>query len=128
MTVPLDMMNDIRSMDAGGVPRAEIARRLGVSRNTVSKYADMDDMSPAAPARRARPALAGHERWVESVLEADLGAPRKQRHTVFRQARADNFCILISTFSAKPLTAVSSPPRSRPFRASMRAPSSCSCR
>ena len=44
MTVPLDMMNDIRSMDAGGVPRAEIARRLGVSRNTVAKYADMDDM------------------------------------------------------------------------------------
>ena len=41
MTVPLDVMNDIRSMDAGGVPRAEIARRLGVSRNTVAKYADM---------------------------------------------------------------------------------------
>ena len=60
MTVPLDMMNDIRSMDAGGVPRAEIARRLGVSRNTVAKYADMDDMSPAAPApaRRARPDMA----------------------------------------------------------------------
>ena len=38
MTVPLDVMNDIRSMDAGGVPRAEIARRLGVSRNTVAKY------------------------------------------------------------------------------------------
>ncbi|MEE0346740.1 MAG: hypothetical protein UDM07_09985 [Adlercreutzia sp.] len=50
MTVPLDVMNDIRSMDAGGVPRAEIARRLGVSRNTVAKYADMEDMSPAAQA------------------------------------------------------------------------------
>ena len=37
MTVPLDMTNDIRSMDAGGVPRAEIARRIDVSRNTVSK-------------------------------------------------------------------------------------------
>ena len=36
-TAPLDMMNDIRSMDAGGVPRAEIDRRLGVSRNTVAK-------------------------------------------------------------------------------------------
>lgn len=75
MTVPLDMMNDIRSMDAGGVPRAEIARRLGVSRNTVAKYADMEDMSPVAPtpAPRSRPALAGHEAWVESVLESDLG-------------------------------------------------------
>ena len=86
MTVPLDMMNDIRSMDAGGVPRAEIARRLGVSRNTVAKYADMEDMSPVAPtpAPRSRPALAGHEAWVESVLESDLGAPRKQRHTAKR--------------------------------------------
>ena len=86
MTVPLDVMNDIRSMDAGGVPRAEIARRLGVSRNTLAKYADMEDMSPAAPAPapRPRPALAGHEAWVESVLESDLGAPRKQRHTAKR--------------------------------------------
>ena len=57
MTVPLDTRNDIRSMDADGVPRAEIARRLRVSRNTVAKYADMEDMSPAAPvpARRERP-------------------------------------------------------------------------
>lgn len=45
MTVPLDTRNDIRSMDADGVPRAEIARRLRVSRNTVAKYADMEDMS-----------------------------------------------------------------------------------
>lgn len=29
--MPLDTRNDIRSMDADGVPRAEIARRLGVS-------------------------------------------------------------------------------------------------
>ncbi len=83
MTVPLDTRNDIRSMDADGVPRAEIARRLRVSRNTVAKYADMEDMSPAAPVpvRRERPALGGDAAWVESVLEADLGAPRKQRHT-----------------------------------------------
>ena len=86
MTVPLDTRNDIRSMDADGVPRAEIARRLRVSRNTVAKYADMEDMSPAAPvpARRERPALGEHAGWVESVLEADLGAPRKQRHTARR--------------------------------------------
>ena len=84
--MPLDMMNDIRSMDAGGVPRAEIARRLGASRNTVARYADVEDMSPAAPAPapRSRPALAGREAWVESVLESDLGAPRRQRHTAKR--------------------------------------------
>ncbi len=86
MTVPLDMRNDIRAMDADGVARAEIARRLRVSRNTVAKYADMGDMSPAAPlpAVRRRPALEGHEAWVASVLEDDLGAPRKQRHTARR--------------------------------------------
>lgn len=49
MTVPLDTRQDIRVMDALGVPRAQIARSLGVSRNTVAKYADMEDMSPAAP-------------------------------------------------------------------------------
>ena len=72
MTVPLDVMNDIRSMDAGGVPRAEIARRLGVSRNTVAKYADMADMSPAAPEARprARRALGPEDAaWIDAVLD-----------------------------------------------------------
>ena len=49
MTVPLDTVNDIRSMDAAGRSRSEIARVLHVSRNTVAKYADMEDMSPVAP-------------------------------------------------------------------------------
>ena len=86
MTVSQDTRNDIRMMDADGVPRAEIARRLGLSRNTVAKYADMEDMSPAAPVPvpRDRPALEGNGAWVESVLEADAGAPRKQRHTARR--------------------------------------------
>ena len=86
MTVPLDTVNDIRSMDAAGRSRSEIARMLHVSRNTVAKYADMEDMSPAAPMpqRRGRPALEGNEEWVAGVLEADLGTPRKQRHTARR--------------------------------------------
>ena len=55
MTVPLDTRQDIREMDAAGVPRSEIARRLGLSRNTVAKYADAEDMSPAAPLPQGRP-------------------------------------------------------------------------
>ena len=56
---------------------------LRASRNTVAKYADMKDVSPAAPMPQGRggPALEGNEEWVAGVLEADLGAPRKQRHT-----------------------------------------------
>ena len=86
MTVPLSTRQDIREMDALGVPRAEIARRLDVSRNTVAKYADEEDMSPAAPVPEARPhpATDAHAAWIASVLEADLGAPRKQRHTARR--------------------------------------------
>ena len=62
--MPLDIGNDIRLMDAEGVPRAEIARRLGVSRNTVENYADMEDMSPAAPvpAERGAPRAGGPRR------------------------------------------------------------------
>ncbi len=87
VVVPLDDVNDIRAMDAAGVPRAEIARRLGLSRNTVAKYADMADMSPAAPearVRRRRALSREDAAWVDAVLEADLGAPRKQRHSARR--------------------------------------------
>lgn len=87
MTVPLDEINDIRSMGAEGVSRSEMARRLHLSRNTAAKYADMGDMSPAAPhrgERRPRAPPPDDADWAESVLEADLGAPRKQRHTAKR--------------------------------------------
>ena len=86
MTAPLATQQDIREMDALGVPKAEISRELGVSRNTVAKRADMENMSPAppVPARRARPAVDAYAAWIGSVLEADLGAPRKQRHTAKR--------------------------------------------
>ena len=86
MAVPLDTQQDIREMDARGIPRARISRQLGVSRNTVAKYADMRDMSPRAPMPETRPhpAIDARAAWMGSVLEADLGAPRKQRHTARR--------------------------------------------
>lgn len=70
----------------GGVPRAEIARRLRLSRNTAARYADMSDMSPEPPmpAHRARPAIDPHIDWTDNLLEADPSAPRKQRHTAKR--------------------------------------------
>lgn len=59
MTVPLDTVNDIRSTEAAGRPGFKITRALHLSRNTVAKYADIENMSPAAtiPQRRARPTL-----------------------------------------------------------------------
>ena len=86
MTVSPGEQEDIRRMDRDGVPRSRIARELGVSRNTVAKYADMRDMSPEPPLvrRRARPATDGLSRWIDAILEADLSVPRKQRHTAKR--------------------------------------------
>ena len=82
MTVPLDVQQEIREMDRDGVARSRIALELHVSRNTVAKYADMQDMSPKAPVpqERRRPVMTGGvASWIDSVLEADLAAPRKQR-------------------------------------------------
>lgn len=68
------------------MPRAEIARRLHPSRNADARYADMEDLSPEppVPAGRPRPAIGQHAAWIDAVLEADLGEPRKQRHTARR--------------------------------------------
>lgn len=85
-TVPLDMRNDIREMEAAGVSRSEIAGKLRLSRNAVAKYADMEDMSPAAPvvAERQHPAIDAYAEAIGSMLASDLGAPRRQRHTARR--------------------------------------------
>lgn len=96
MTVPLDTVNDIRSMDAAGRSRSEIARMLHVSRNTVAKYADMEDMSPAAPMpqRRGRPALEGNEEWVIGVLEAnrmDSAGRRRTLRSIGRASESSGF-------------------------------------
>lgn len=86
MAVSLDEQEDIRQMDRDGVPRARIARELDLSRNTVSKYADKQDMSPEVPVskRRARPATDGLASWIDAILASDQAVPRKQRHTAQR--------------------------------------------
>ena len=67
------------------------ARRPHAGSNTVSKYADMEGISPAAPVRRAgkRPILEDNGQWIEEVLENDLYAPRKRQHTAFLDAHED---------------------------------------
>ena len=84
--LPLDVRDDMRSMDAGGTPRAGIARRLNFSRNIVAKCVDMKDLSPEPPLPEERPrtALEEREAWTDAVLEADLGVAHKQCHTAKR--------------------------------------------
>jgi biotin operon repressor len=45
MTVPMSVQENIRRLDSQGVPGREIARRLGVSRSSVTKYADQENYS-----------------------------------------------------------------------------------
>ena len=70
-------------MDADGAGPTEIARALGISRNTVVRYASTGDLSPAPPLapERAKPATGPLTGWVSKVLSDDLSAPGRQRHT-----------------------------------------------
>lgn len=65
----------------------EIARRLGISRTSVAKYAQQVDFSPAPAPSKARPAastLTGFVHLIEQWLGEDARRPRKQRHTAKR--------------------------------------------
>ena len=85
MTKPVSVQQDIRLLDAKGVPWREIARRLGVSRETVRKYAQMEDCSPKPASRPARVSgIDAYAQVVDAWLGADLRMPRKQRHTARR--------------------------------------------
>lgn len=79
MTVPLDMMNDIRSMDAGGVPRAEIGRPRGGVRRRRRYSSHVGEVSPAPPNLPLRPdgthafrAARPNELWVTDLTEFRL--------------------------------------------------------
>jgi len=83
----MTVIENIRRLDAEGVPGREIARRLGVSRDSVAKYTKAVNFSPTAPAPAARPGavvLAGLESVVREWLAGDQRRPRKQRHTAQR--------------------------------------------
>ena len=85
MTKPVSIQQRIRILDAQGVSWREIARRLGVSRDTVRKYAIMEDCSPKPAAGKGRRSLIdAHSGTVDSWLSADRLMPRKQRHTARR--------------------------------------------
>ncbi|MCI1748699.1 MAG: hypothetical protein LKI24_11805 [Acidipropionibacterium sp.] len=87
MTVTKKVQTQIRQLDAAGVPGREIARRLAVSRDSVAKYANLEDCSPQPPRPIRHPrasVIAPFADVIDHWLTADRGHPRKQRHTAKR--------------------------------------------
>lgn len=87
MTVPMSVQEDIRRLDAEGVPGREIARTLGISRDSVAKYTGMEDFSPTPQTPATRPGgavMTGLEEIIDGWLTDDQQRRRKQRHTAKR--------------------------------------------
>ena len=81
----MHQIDTIRRMDFEGVPRSKIAETLKISRNTVQKYADMEDFSMATPVEATRPSILDpFKPHIDQILAEDQKRWRKQRHTARR--------------------------------------------
>ena len=67
-----------------GMPIREIARRTGLSRNTVRKYLASQDLEPAYPSRKSPSKLDSYEETLTNWLFRESRCHRKQRRTVKR--------------------------------------------
>lgn len=80
----VELYAEIRRDSKAGMSQRALMGKYGVGDRTVRKA-----LASAWPERRnpypGRPsALDDYKPWIDDVLRADLGAPRKQRHTVTR--------------------------------------------
>lgn len=83
--ISMTKQNDIRQLWRQGDNVAEIARKTGVSRDTVYKYRDKEDFSPELPVRKSRPSkLDPYKPLIDQWLDDDMRSNRKQRHTAKR--------------------------------------------
>jgi len=64
------------------VPLREIARRLGISRNTVRRYIRAETIEPAYADRRPRSALDKYTLKLSAWLKTEAVKSRKQRRTL----------------------------------------------
>ncbi|MFP4482817.1 MAG: IS21 family transposase [Thermovirgaceae bacterium] len=89
MVVGVDQYKRIRKMAAeDGLSQREIARRLGISRNTVARYCKGEHMPWESAKRDRKPGIVNQdiERFIRSCLEHDKDPdiPKKQHHTARR--------------------------------------------
>ena len=83
--ISMSKIYSIRQMKMEGRPIAQIAKTLEVSRDTVYKYLEEEDLSPAPPIRKERRSILDPYRpTIVSWLEEDSRSWRKQRHTAKR--------------------------------------------
>ena len=83
--ISMSQAYSIRQLRKQGETVAEIARKVGVCRNTVYKYIREDDFSPQIPTVEERAKLLDPYRpLIVSWLEDDRKEWRKQRHTAHR--------------------------------------------
>jgi transposase len=64
------------------VPLREIARRLGISRNTVRRYLRAEITEPAYAERRSRSAIDKYSFQLSAMLKTEAARSRKQRRTL----------------------------------------------
>lgn len=85
MTVSTPVQQHIRILDAQGLSWRRIAREVGVSRQTVRKYAELEDRSPKPPGHaKAKSKPDPFKPVIDKWLQADRMMPRKQRHSAMR--------------------------------------------
>ncbi len=85
--IRVDLYQDIRKLWAvEGLSKREIARRLGVSRNTVKRYCEGGHVPwEKKKSQRKSPVITEEViEFVRNCLEGDSKAPRKQRYTSHR--------------------------------------------
>jgi transposase len=85
--IEVDLYNRIREMNVvEGLSQREVARRLGISRNTVRKYWDGGVIPGACKPRKRDPVVMTEDviSAIKKYLEEDREAPQKQQHTATR--------------------------------------------